>query len=178
MYRLILTFSLLVFGLSSTVLAQQVSEDFAALITPEMDAGIAEAAGTESVTASFTTNTRLANLRTLVPRTEGLLVRQLSTQLRTRNVAERTKTLQDIIMYAGHYGDLVDFSSLSAGLLRVFVSDPDPAHRIMAAHAIALIGDTDANVQLIEAARQDRSPRVRRVAMLAAVSVVNGGSDH
>jgi hypothetical protein len=145
-----------------------------------------DAAGTNSSSAagpcemvieshsSVDTIERLQGLRSVVPASSVLLVDQFAERLRTRNLSDREHTLKDIIHIAANYGDLVDLNPLSADLLRVFAGDASPDRRIMAAHAISLIGASDANVELMRLAARDGSPEVRRFASFAAANVIQG----
>jgi hypothetical protein len=166
--------SVLAVSVIGSAAAQHVPGSFTAAIPAELATWNAEPATDNPPVAAVTIETRLRDLRTFIPGSRVLLVRQLSTQLRSRNAAEREKTLKDIILYAASYGDLVDLSGLTPDLFRVFATDPNPAHRIMVVHAIGLLGDDQANRWLLEMAARDRSPQVRRMAMLSAMSVING----
>lgn len=160
--------------IAAPAVAQQPVDVYASAIAPDATNASSEliSENTDAALDAHAALMRLRNLRAAVPKASGLLVTRLSADLGSRDATHRQQTLRDIILYSGEYGDLVDLGSLSPQLLRIFANDRLPAHRIMAAHAIALIGNRDVNQQLFTLATQDSDPQVRRMALYAAASAL------
>lgn len=167
MNRSLLILTLLACASAAPALAQQRTSEVPAVHDAQF------AAHTSPAAARGQALDRITALRTLVPASEVSLANQLSAMLRSRTPSVRAEALRDIIFYAVHYGDLVDLTGLVPDLLRVFETDRDPAHRIMASQAVFYLADLDSIHDMVRLAQKDRSPRVREIALLAAASRIN-----
>lgn len=174
MYRFILTLSLLALVSTGSALGQRASVDLIAVAPSTSSTWVSHtvAPATEPVASADLTLNRLRALRALVPASEVSLARQLSAQLRSKDAEIRVQALANVINYAVNYGDLVDLSTVVPDLVRIFATDSNPDHRIMASQAICHLANVETVREMGRMAMRDHDERVRKLATLAAVSTI------